>query len=185
MDRSDQLVAFLAGLTPRATHRAYMDLSAGRPAVGAGPSAGLACHLCSGVAAAEIGQDPSRPVTDPPRTLVLPVRRLPPAAQQRTPAGRQPPHLATNQTPFTEGAFPPSRLGSTHPWRVIKAGKPRGREGLNRIFLWSSSFPVRSIMKWRPKIHEARFFAALNSGTSRGRTGRVRDMERQDGRSDT
>jgi molybdopterin/thiamine biosynthesis adenylyltransferase len=54
MDRADQLVAFLVGLTPRATQRAYLDLTQVDPQVGRGPSAGLACHLCSGVVAAEI-----------------------------------------------------------------------------------------------------------------------------------
>ena len=54
MDRLDQLIAFLAGLTPRATQRTYMDLSQVDPRSGRGPSAGLACHLCSGVAAAEV-----------------------------------------------------------------------------------------------------------------------------------
>jgi molybdopterin/thiamine biosynthesis adenylyltransferase len=66
MDRADQLVAFLVGLTPRATQRAYLDLTQVDPKVGRGPSAGLACHLCSGVVAAEIlkillGRSPIRP----------------------------------------------------------------------------------------------------------------------------
>ncbi|MEA2632856.1 MAG: hypothetical protein QOE66_3075, partial [Chloroflexota bacterium] len=54
MDRADQLVAFFVGLTPRATQRAYLDLSQVDPNSGRGPSAGLACHLCSGVVAAEV-----------------------------------------------------------------------------------------------------------------------------------
>jgi molybdopterin/thiamine biosynthesis adenylyltransferase len=53
MDRADQLVAFLAGLTPRASHLAYLDLSQVDPQSGRGPSAGLACQLCAGVAATE------------------------------------------------------------------------------------------------------------------------------------
>ncbi|HMB07327.1 MAG TPA: ThiF family adenylyltransferase [Isosphaeraceae bacterium] len=66
MDRGDQLVAFLAGLTPRATHLSYLDLSRVDVKSGRGPSAGLACHLCSGVAAAEtikilMGRSPIRP----------------------------------------------------------------------------------------------------------------------------
>src|SRR3954452_6585994 len=66
MDRADQLVAFFVGLTPRATQRAYMDLTQVDPNSGTGPSAGLACHLCSGVVAAEIikillGRSPLRP----------------------------------------------------------------------------------------------------------------------------
>jgi molybdopterin/thiamine biosynthesis adenylyltransferase len=39
MDRADQLVAFLVGLTPRATQRTYMDLSRVDPRAGKGPSA--------------------------------------------------------------------------------------------------------------------------------------------------
>jgi molybdopterin/thiamine biosynthesis adenylyltransferase len=66
MDRADQLVAFIAGLTPKATHLPYLDLSAVDPSSGRGPSAGLACQLCSGVAAAEVvkillERDPVRP----------------------------------------------------------------------------------------------------------------------------
>jgi molybdopterin/thiamine biosynthesis adenylyltransferase len=66
MDRLDQVIAFLAGLTPKATHFPYMDLSHADPKTGRGPSAGLACHLCSGVAAAEVvkillGRGPIRP----------------------------------------------------------------------------------------------------------------------------
>jgi molybdopterin/thiamine biosynthesis adenylyltransferase len=65
-DRLDQLISFLLGLAPRATHRTYMDLSRADPKTGRGPSAGLACHLCSGVAAAEVlkillGRSPVRP----------------------------------------------------------------------------------------------------------------------------
>jgi molybdopterin/thiamine biosynthesis adenylyltransferase len=66
MSRLDQLVAFLVGLTPRATHRPYMDLTQVDVASGRGPSAGLACHLCSGVVGAEalkilLGRSPIRP----------------------------------------------------------------------------------------------------------------------------
>jgi len=66
MDPLDALVAFLVGLAPAATHRDYMDLSQADPATGRGPSAGLACHLCSGVATAEVlkillGRGPLRP----------------------------------------------------------------------------------------------------------------------------
>jgi molybdopterin/thiamine biosynthesis adenylyltransferase len=53
MDRLDQLVAFAVGLTPRATHLGYMDLSNVDLQSGRGPSAGLACQLCSGVIGAE------------------------------------------------------------------------------------------------------------------------------------
>lgn len=54
MDRWDQLIAFAVGLTPRATHLAYLDLSRVNPRSGTGPSVGFACHLCSGVAAAKV-----------------------------------------------------------------------------------------------------------------------------------
>lgn len=66
MDPLDQMIAFLLGLTPRATHRTYMDMTKVDPATRRGPSAGLACQLCSGVAAAEavkilLGREPVRP----------------------------------------------------------------------------------------------------------------------------
>jgi hypothetical protein len=66
MDRADQLVAFLTGLTPRASHLAYLDMTQVDPSTGRGPSVGLACHLCSGVAATEVikillGRSPIRP----------------------------------------------------------------------------------------------------------------------------
>jgi molybdopterin/thiamine biosynthesis adenylyltransferase len=52
-DALDQQIAFLLGLTPAATQRTYMDLSRVDPKKGRGPSAGLACQLCGGVATAE------------------------------------------------------------------------------------------------------------------------------------
>jgi len=66
MDPIDQLIAFFVGLAPRATQLPYMDLKAADPRTGRGPSAALACHLCSGVAAAEVlkillGRSPIRP----------------------------------------------------------------------------------------------------------------------------
>jgi len=66
MGRLDQLATFLVGLTPRGTHRSYMDLSQVDTRSGRGPSAGLACHLCGGVAGAEavkilLGRSPLRP----------------------------------------------------------------------------------------------------------------------------
>ncbi|HZU39067.1 MAG TPA: ThiF family adenylyltransferase, partial [Gemmataceae bacterium] len=54
MERLDQLIAFAVGLTPRATHLKYLDLTQVDLSAGRGPSAGLACQLCSGVAAAEV-----------------------------------------------------------------------------------------------------------------------------------
>ena len=66
MERIDQLVAFIVGLTPKATHLPYFDLSQVDVRSGRGPSAALACHLCSGVAAAEtvkvlLARSPIRP----------------------------------------------------------------------------------------------------------------------------
>ena len=56
MDRIDQLVAFAVGLTPRATHLPYMDLSQVDQQQERGPSLGLACQLASGVVAAEVAK---------------------------------------------------------------------------------------------------------------------------------
>jgi molybdopterin/thiamine biosynthesis adenylyltransferase len=50
----DQAVTFAVGLAPRATQRAYMDLSKVDLQARTGPSLGLACQLCSGVTAAEL-----------------------------------------------------------------------------------------------------------------------------------
>jgi len=52
-DRIDQLVAFAAGLTPKATHRIYTDLAQVDMNAGAGPSISAACQLASGVACIE------------------------------------------------------------------------------------------------------------------------------------
>lgn len=65
-DRLDELIAFLIGLTPAATHRTYMDLAKVDTGSGRGPSAALACQLCSGVATAAVakillGRGPVRP----------------------------------------------------------------------------------------------------------------------------
>lgn len=54
MDAIDQLLAFLVGLTPAATHWRYMDRGQVKLGSGQGPSAGLACQLCAGVTAAEV-----------------------------------------------------------------------------------------------------------------------------------
>ena len=50
----DQLIAFFVGLTPRASQRTYMDFRKADPRTGQGPSSGLACALCAGVAASEV-----------------------------------------------------------------------------------------------------------------------------------
>lgn len=67
MDPVEEIAAFAVGLAPRATHLRYLDLSAVDPQSGRGPSVGLACQLCAGVAAAEVvkillGRGSLRPV---------------------------------------------------------------------------------------------------------------------------
>jgi molybdopterin/thiamine biosynthesis adenylyltransferase len=52
-DPVDQIIAFAIGLTPKATHRSYMDLSGVSFEEGVGPSASPACHLACSVAATE------------------------------------------------------------------------------------------------------------------------------------
>ncbi|MBI3615867.1 MAG: ThiF family adenylyltransferase [Candidatus Omnitrophica bacterium] len=53
MDETGQFVAFIIGLAPAATHRAYLDRSAVDVKAHTGPSASLACQLAAGAAAAE------------------------------------------------------------------------------------------------------------------------------------
>ena len=50
----DQFAAFVMGLAPRGTQFPYIDLSYVDRRTAPGPSVGMACHLCSAVAAAEI-----------------------------------------------------------------------------------------------------------------------------------
>jgi molybdopterin/thiamine biosynthesis adenylyltransferase len=54
MDPIQQFVAFIIGMAPRATQRAYMDLSSINLAARTGPSLSLACQLSAGVVGAEI-----------------------------------------------------------------------------------------------------------------------------------
>lgn len=49
----DQVIAFAVGLTPRATHLKYLDLSQVNLAERRGPSVGASCQLASGMAATE------------------------------------------------------------------------------------------------------------------------------------
>lgn len=49
----EQLIAFTVGLSPSGLHVPYLDLNRVNLAEKYGPSAGLACELCAGVAAAE------------------------------------------------------------------------------------------------------------------------------------
>ena len=54
MDEVEKFVAYVAGMAPSSTQRGYMDLSHLSVARRTGPSASLACHLASGVVAAEV-----------------------------------------------------------------------------------------------------------------------------------
>jgi molybdopterin/thiamine biosynthesis adenylyltransferase len=54
MDEIEKFVAYVAGMAPSSTQRGYMDLSHLDVVKRTGPSAGLACHLASGVVAAEV-----------------------------------------------------------------------------------------------------------------------------------
>jgi molybdopterin/thiamine biosynthesis adenylyltransferase len=54
MDPLDSTAAFAVGLAPRGTHFRYLDLSCVDIRSGRGPSAGLACQLCSGVVGVEV-----------------------------------------------------------------------------------------------------------------------------------
>lgn len=54
MDDVEKFVAYVAGMAPASLQRGYMDLSYLDVANRTGPSAGLACHLASGVVAAEV-----------------------------------------------------------------------------------------------------------------------------------
>ena len=49
----EQLIAFAVGVAPALLHRPYLDLAEVSLTDRRGPSAGLACQLCAGVAAAE------------------------------------------------------------------------------------------------------------------------------------
>jgi molybdopterin/thiamine biosynthesis adenylyltransferase len=54
MDYWEQIISFAVGLTPKATHLAYTNLKGVNPRSTRGPSAALACHLCSGVVATKV-----------------------------------------------------------------------------------------------------------------------------------
>lgn len=54
MDPVEKFVAYVVGMAPSTLQRPYMDLSYLDFANHTGPSAGLACHLASGVVAAEV-----------------------------------------------------------------------------------------------------------------------------------
>lgn len=65
MEPIDLFAGFFVGLTPQATHWSYFDKSQIEGSAARGPSLGLACQLCSGVAAAEavkviLGRGPVR-----------------------------------------------------------------------------------------------------------------------------
>jgi hypothetical protein len=54
MDPLEQFVAYIVGMAPRATHRAYTDPSSLDLAARVGPSLSLACQLAAGVLGAEV-----------------------------------------------------------------------------------------------------------------------------------
>lgn len=54
MDHVETFVAYVAGMAPSSLQRSYMDLSYLDVKNHTGPSTGLACHLASGVVAAEV-----------------------------------------------------------------------------------------------------------------------------------
>lgn len=54
MDAIEQFVAYVAGMAPSSLQRRYMDLAFLDVQNRTGPSAGLACHLASGVVAGEV-----------------------------------------------------------------------------------------------------------------------------------
>lgn len=54
MNAIEKFVAYVVGMAPASTQRRYMDLSHLDVARHTGPSSGLACHLASGVVAAEV-----------------------------------------------------------------------------------------------------------------------------------
>ena len=54
MDDVEKFVAYVAGMAPASLQRSYMDLAYLDVQNRTGPSAGLACHLASGVVAAEV-----------------------------------------------------------------------------------------------------------------------------------
>ena len=54
MDAVEQFVAYVVGMAPASIQRSYMDLAYLDVEKRTGPSAGLACHLASGVVASEV-----------------------------------------------------------------------------------------------------------------------------------
>lgn len=54
LDPIEKFAAYIAGMAPSGLHRGYMDLSYLNIKERTGPSVGLACHLASGVIAAEV-----------------------------------------------------------------------------------------------------------------------------------
>lgn len=54
MDEVEKVVAFLAGVAPKATQRVYLDMSAVDVNDRVGPSSSLACQLAAGILAAQV-----------------------------------------------------------------------------------------------------------------------------------
>lgn len=109
----EQLIAFAVGLTPKATHLAYLDLSKVKPGTGIGPSSALACQMCSGVAAAE--------------TLKILLRR---GGVRAAPYYFQ---FDAYRRKFCQGRL---RAGNRHPWQRVK------RRWLLRRFANNESAPL-------------------------------------------
>ncbi|QDV43267.1 tRNA threonylcarbamoyladenosine dehydratase [Stieleria neptunia] len=84
MSKVDKLIAFAVGLAPKATQRAYTDLSKIDLESGSGPSTGFACQLASGVAASET----MKIVTGRGRIAAVPVYQQFDAFRLRLASGR-------------------------------------------------------------------------------------------------
>ncbi|HBV20251.1 MAG TPA: ThiF family adenylyltransferase [Nitrosomonas sp.] len=54
LDSAEKFAAYIVGMAPAGLHRSYIDLTYLNIKKRTGPSAGLACHLASGVIAAEV-----------------------------------------------------------------------------------------------------------------------------------
>ncbi|MGA2259298.1 MAG: ThiF family adenylyltransferase [Thermoguttaceae bacterium] len=66
MSSLDKIAALIVGVAPAGTHWPYFDLSEVKMKAARGPSVGIACQLCSGIAAVEaakviLGRKPLRP----------------------------------------------------------------------------------------------------------------------------
>ena len=133
MSRDDQLVSFLVGLAPRATHRPYTDFSSVNLRSGAGPFGGAGLPDLRGGGGGGGPQDPPGPVADPPGPLVFPVRRLPSEAGQGAAPLGKPPSLASAEADACQ-------VGADEDGRV--PGRTQGRR------LTSGADLFRGILGW-------------------------------------